>query len=153
MVEITPVDGGFWRWLMAWALPTLNHNGGHGLLIWKMADLHMINMMIDLSKLVFFYSKPLDNQKVYHIVRCEGHLATYILMIDTLLHRITRLICPHQWKSHHLTRMLPAIWSLNQHFINNLILNTSYPLVSVNKKLWKITILHGKTHYFHGQVQ
>lgn len=28
MVEITPVDGGFWRWFMAWALPTLNHNWG-----------------------------------------------------------------------------------------------------------------------------
>ena len=109
--------------------------------------------MINLSKLVFFYSKPLDNQKVYHIVRCEGHLATYILMIYTLLRRITILICPHQWTSHHLTRMLPAIWSLNQHFINNLLLNTSYPLVNVNKKLWNITIFHGKTHYFYGHSQ
>ena len=25
-----------------------------------------------------------------------------------------------------------------------------YPLVNVNKKLWKITIFHGKTHYFYG---
>jgi hypothetical protein len=28
-----------------------------------------------------------------------------------------------------------------------------YPLVNVNKKLWKITIFHGKTHYFYGHFQ
>jgi len=26
----------------------------------------------------------------------------------------------------------------------------TYPLVNVNKKLWKITIFHGKIHYFNG---
>jgi hypothetical protein len=30
--------------------------------------------------------------------------------------------------------------------------SNSYPLVNINKKLWKITIFHGKTHYFYGHV-
>ena len=28
-----------------------------------------------------------------------------------------------------------------------------YPLVNVYKKLWKITIFNGKTHYFYGHIQ
>jgi len=30
--------------------------------------------------------------------------------------------------------------------------SNSYPLVNINKKPWKITIIHGKTHYFYGHV-
>ena len=36
---------------------------------------------------------------------------------------------------------------------NHLVILSAYPLVNVNKKLWNITIFHGKTHYFYGHSQ
>ena len=37
--------------------------------------------------------------------------------------------------------------------IKDTIQDLGYPLVNVNKKLWKITIFYGKTHYFYGHFQ
>jgi hypothetical protein len=34
-----------------------------------------------------------------------------------------------------------------------MVISHRYPLVNVNKKLWKITISNGKIHYFYGHFQ
>ena len=44
-------------------------------------------------------------------------------------------------------RHLQSVWS---HHWQTFHLHSLYPLVNVNKKLWKITIFHGKIHYFYG---
>ena len=36
---------------------------------------------------------------------------------------------------------------------NGLVIPFKHPLVNVYKKLWKITIFHGKIHSFYGHVQ
>ena len=48
--------------------------------------------------------------------------------------------CPFYWLKPHFFWLNPPRWCCRSY-------NTVYPLVNVNKKLWKITMFNGKIHY------
>ena len=62
-------------------------------------------------------------------------------------------LCEHHdqilkdWKSHYKLSMNFALLDSDEHCKRH------YPLVNVNKKLWKITMFNGKIHYFYGHFQ
>ena len=60
-------------------------------------------------------------------------------------HLIGKIHGPVVIPSHRSKRKNSATWRISQVQEKS---GEIYPLVNVNKKLWKITIFNGKTHYF-----